>query len=210
VATLCAFGARKLARRLGRLRRRRAAAAVTRQPHRELAGGLHISARQAPCADQTTFAGTILDARTGAPIRDAVLRAGEVVLATTARDGRFSVELPPGDHALLAACEGYSPEPFRARLPHAGELAAVEIALVPLRLRILAHLRAAAAPLLPSSAAFDLETPREIGARGDANLRALAELVEKTSYGRAVPGPSDVERAEALARGSLERRNHKG
>lgn len=53
------------------------------------------------------FTGTVTDHATGAPIRGATVKAGEHS-ATTAADGTYSLDVPPGSYDLTAAAYGYA------------------------------------------------------------------------------------------------------
>ena len=117
----------------------------------------------------------------------------------------FSFVGVPGRQILLTAALGYFPERLEVTLPHRGELRGLEVQLVSFRLRILDEFRTAAAPRLESPAAFDLHTPREIADGGSAELVALAQLVEETSYSTRAAAPEDLARAATLRKRSLDR-----
>ena len=63
-----------------------------------------------PAAGYATVAGTILDARTNAPITGAVITIDTVLTATTDANGKFSIDKVPSgiaDYAVQA--QGYAP-----------------------------------------------------------------------------------------------------
>lgn len=125
-----------------------------------------------------TIAGQVHDAAFGGPVLADVTVGGAEPLRCDER-GRFLLPLlPPGRHEVEVQAEGYLPERFVAQLPHRGELRAVQVALLPIRARIMAAWREAAAPLLPPAEAATA-TPREL-------LRQVREALQAAAEGRSL------------------------
>ena len=76
-----------------------AAAALALAAAALAAPAAHAQPGGAPAATTTTVRGTVVDRATRAPVAGAIVAAG-AELAATDDDGRFSLALPPGEHAL--------------------------------------------------------------------------------------------------------------
>lgn len=70
--------------------------------------GHAVGSAQVPSAPSRLIAGTVMDAETRAPIADAVISAGER-RATTDPEGRFTLQVPPGQAGVEIVAAGYFP-----------------------------------------------------------------------------------------------------
>jgi len=204
LATVASFGAWRLLRGLA-ARPRPGARAPARTASGPPAGAGGVRMAEPPRARRTTdflIEGVVLDARTGARIAQATVALDGS--ESPAPSGQFELTADPGRHAVVVDAPGYVPEWFWADLPHRGQLRGIEVLLQPFRLRVLAEFRAAAAPLLKDPAQFDFQTPREIARSGGAELRALAQLVEATSYSPRPVAADDVAHAQMLRERALD------
>jgi hypothetical protein len=154
--------------------------------------------------------GRVCDAVTGRPLPGARLSIhanGQALELTADERGGFAVpSLPAGPLIVQIAAPGYVRERFERVVPHRGELCDVRVLLSPIRARIFAAYRRAAAPLLPDRALADTWTPREIlrhamSARAHHldELGVLTALVEEACYSARRPELSTLAEAERLA-----------
>ncbi len=137
--------------------------------------------------------------------------------ATAAADGHGRFVLPDlaaGVYLVLIGAPGYLAEYFPAVLPHRGELRGVQVALAPIRGRILLRWRQVTMPLFPGGGPErDLLTwtPREVcghveGRKGGpafpmalVPLQRLTELVEDAYYSSRTCTGETLAEVEALA-----------
>jgi hypothetical protein len=127
-----------------------------------------------------TFSGVVRDTVRGRPIADAVVRVGDLVVATGA-DGSFVLEhLPAGDQRAEVSAPGHVTEAFAITIPHRGELRGVRVDLVPVRERVFQLYRRAAEPVLPEPRLWGIWSPRQIvdHVRSKRPTPALADLTD--------------------------------
>ena len=90
---------------------------------------------QAPSATSARVFGAVTDGVTGAPIRIVVIReAGSRVSTLTDDDGRYHLDLTPGEHRLEFRRLGYTPTSIVVTVPTAGLLENVVLAPIARRL----------------------------------------------------------------------------
>ena len=74
-----------------------------------LIAALLVTGSTAAAAQTTQISGTVLDARTGAPLSGvAITVEGQSIASAPDPDGRFRVEVPPGEYVLLVSYVGYA------------------------------------------------------------------------------------------------------
>lgn len=151
------------------------------------------------------FRGTVRDQVTGAPLADAeIWLTGNTPLNRTGTEGQFSVgELESGEHRVTVVRQGYLSERFTITIPHRGAYHNVDIALLPVRVRLLQLYRDAVETQLPRNDLWLLLTPRELALRvglfaGESPLEPLCELLEDTYWGHRPAEEREIPKAEAM------------
>ncbi len=161
-------------------------------------------------------AGRVLDGERGRPIAGAEVRLrsddATELLCLTGLDGTFAwASAPKGAVELFVAAAGHAPTAHAGEVPHRGELAALELSLVPLRAEIMRRYAAAIEPHLAPGERLGLRTPRELAnalvksarvrkIRLDGRkLTALRELVESACYADGAARPEALAEVTKLA-----------
>jgi len=155
-------------------------------------------------------AGQVIESDRGRPlpgVRVQLQLEGAAEERITDEEGRFSFgELPSGPVELRFTRDAYVTTTRRGLLPHRGELAVLDIALLPLRARLLRLYGEALAPYLPGRDQLGPRTPRELeslvlarttGPLFDRGaLRSLRHVVEESCFGAAGAQPESLQRLE--------------
>ena len=91
---------------------------------------LHLLVAGAAVAQDGAATGTILDGRSGVPVRGATVALdGGSASAATSVDGVFQLDLPAGTHAVVVSAEGYESQRILDVVVEAGGLAQVSAVL---------------------------------------------------------------------------------
>jgi hypothetical protein len=150
-------------------------------------------------ADQDGVAGVLVDRTDGEPLaggRISLLPGNRVAL--TDQHGRFRFDqVPPGTYTLLGEAPDHMPGQAPARFPHRGELAAVRLALTPVREAVLEVWRQAAVERRGSDP-WPLQTPEEVAKGVMGDFARLTSLLEETWWSARPADPNRLVEAEAL------------
>jgi hypothetical protein len=179
--------------------------------------GIHVAAGQARGrADRLRIAGEVLDAASGQPVRDAMVRL-DPADGTASRPAPFvdtsrfrSPELEPGVWTLRVCAPGYRELTGTLAVPHRGEWSDVRVRLASLRTVAVLAYKPAALRVLGSPELWELLTARETLVRALQRGHAtesfvqLTQRVERAAYARTPPSEADVSDIELAANGSIE------
>ena len=200
--------------------RRRARPAAAPLADRRLATGLRV-ARPGPFGalrprDDVRFGGVVFDVYAEEPLAGATIEAivrdrpvETALTATTDAAGHFAITaLAVGHHEVTVRAPGFVTERFLIAVPHRGELRAVRVDVVPVRVRVIEVYRDVALGLLPDPDRLWIWTPRELLMHTPvtppdqgAPLPSLTRLVEETYYSGRCRDESVIDEARRLATG---------